>query len=170
MTNSDGATPLFSPICVTNPTKTQAQNLNPFAALKTSFWISPGMTIHGFKEIQVPCVGGECQFDYVFTVRPKMTRKSFYKFRGNLVELHGFELKMSKSDLVRDSKFWSYLGLTNYFSFAVTSSMVPIAIEKVKMFPQIGIVDIETMQVIKAAKRVDILPSKREQILSQLLF
>jgi hypothetical protein len=170
MNHSDGATPLFSPICVTNPTKVHAPKVNPFAALKAGFWTSPDKTMHGFREIQVPCVGGECRFDYVFTVRPKMTRKSFYKFRGDLVELHGFELKMSKSDLVRDSKFLSYLGLTNYFSFAVTSSLVPIAIEKVKMFPQIGIVDIETMQVIQSPKRVDILPSKREQILSQLLW
>jgi hypothetical protein len=170
MTNSDGATPLFSPICVTNSTKNQVQKLNPFAALKTGFWTSPNMTLHGFREIQVPCVGGECRFDYVFTVRPKMSRKSIYKFRGNMLELHGFELKMSKSDLLRDSKFLSYLGLTNYFSFAVPSVLVQNAIEKVKMFPQIGIVDIETMQVVKAAKRVDILPSKREQILSQLLF
>jgi hypothetical protein len=166
MTNSDGATPLFSPICVTNPTKVHAPKVNPFAALKTGFWTSPDKTIHGFKEIQVPCVGGECRF----TVRPKLSRKSIYKFRGNLVELYGFELKMSKSDLLRDSKFLSYLGLTNYFSFAVTSSLVLIAIEKVGSFPQIGIVDIETMQVVKTAKRVDILPSKREQILSQLLF
>jgi hypothetical protein len=129
------------------------------------------MVTQGFKEIQVPCISGaECRFDFVFKVRPKLDRKAPYKFRGNLIELHGFEVKTSKSDLVRDAKFLNYLGLTHYFSFAVTSSLVPTAIEKLKPFPQIGIVDIETMQVIRAAKKSDVAPANRLRLMSQMLF
>ena len=166
----NGAKPLFSPICVTNTSK-PAVRCNPFAALKTGFWTSPEMITQGFKEIQVPCISGvECRFDFVFKVRPKLDRKAPYKFRGNLIDLHGFEVKTSKSDLVRDAKFLNYLGLTHYFSFAVTSSLVPTAIEKLKPFPQIGIVDIETMQVIRDAKQCDVAPVNRLRIMSQMLF
>jgi hypothetical protein len=103
-------------------------------------------------------------------IRPKLDRNDKTKYRGDLVRFHGFELKLSKQDLKQDDKFLNYLEHVHLFYFAVTSSLVPTAIEKLKPFTQIGIVDIETMQVIRAAKKSDVAPANRLRLMSQMLF
>lgn len=170
MEKENGQKPLFQPICVTNATKEKLFQVKPFDALKTGFWHGQSMDSKGFKEIQVPCIGGECRFDFVFRTRPKLTRKTRLKYRGGLVEFTGFEVKTAKADLIQDEKFVNYIGFVHYLYFAVPASMVPTAIAKLTTYPKIGIVDITTMQIVKHAIFTDVPLAKKAQLMAQMLF
>jgi hypothetical protein len=65
------------------------------------------------------------RFDAVGLVKP------FYDAYGNDLFTVGFEIKVSKSDLVGDKKYMDYLGFTNYFFFVVTEEILADALKKI---------------------------------------
>ena len=67
--------------------ESHAQKLKRVAdALKTGFWLGEGYDLRMYKEIQVPTNNGECRFDYVMRVRPKLSRNDKTKYRGDLLD------------------------------------------------------------------------------------
>lgn len=143
---------------------------NTKAALNTGFFTSKNNKVTVFTEIQVPFEYGECRFDFVVTTRPKLERNARYQYRGDLVNLYGFEAKRTKQDLIRDAKFTNYIGFVHYLYFAVPTHLIDICREKLVAHPNIGIVDIETMQVFRYAIRHDVRPSKLLLMTTQLLY
>jgi hypothetical protein len=65
------------------------------------------------------------RFDAVGLVKP------FYEAYGNDLFTVGFEIKVSKSDLVGDKKYMDYLGFTNYFFFVVPEELMADALKKI---------------------------------------
>lgn len=78
-----------------------------------------------------------------------MTIKQHYAAYGDELMTAGIEIRVSKSDLVNDSKFLEYLGWTEFFFFAVPSKLVEVALEKSEGCEQsnlIGVIDVEIMK------------------------
>jgi len=72
----------------------------------------------------------------------------------------GFEIKVSKQDLLNDNKFENYLNYCNVLYFVVPPKLVEIAREKLSDYPSIGIYCIENDRVYNVKKAVKINKSK----------
>lgn len=95
-------------------------------------------TFKMYKEVTIRLKGDQ-QRDRFGKFKPQRRRfdavglvKPFYDAYGNDLFTVGFEIKVSKSDLVGDRKYMGYLGFTNYFFFVVTEEILADALKKIE--------------------------------------
>ncbi|WP_345375036.1 hypothetical protein [Algivirga pacifica] len=109
------------------------------------------------------------RFDLVGLVKP------FYSAWGNELFTVGFEVKVSKSDLLQDEKYLDYLGYTDFFFFAVPTELVSETEQKISQTPiiqadYIGIYDVNQAAFVRLAERQELSPDNTEKLFRQLLF
>ena len=82
------------------------------------------------------------------------------------LNLHGIEIKVSKSDLINDHKFVEYADFVDFMWFAIPESLIEVA-KEIK-FDGCGILVVKCgkVQVIEQAQRLDAF--RREECLSRL--
>lgn len=127
-------------------------------------------TFKMYKEVTIRLKGdqkGTQQRDRFGKFKPQRRRfdgvglvKPFYDAYGNDLFTVGFEIKVSKSDLVGDKKYMDYLGFTNYFFFVVPEQLLADALKKIEgdadNSPMIGL-----MVVSKNGLEIKKMPKKQ---------
>jgi len=77
---------------------------------------------------------------------------------------------VSKSDLKGDLKFTDYLGYTDFFFFAVPSHLVDDAVIKAEDSVKIGVLNVDTQQIVKWPVRQDVVATNGFEIMREMLF
>ncbi|KXX72735.1 ParB/Srx family N-terminal domain-containing protein [Flammeovirga sp. SJP92] len=86
-----------------------------------------------------------------------------------------FEIKVSKSDLINDTKFTSYIGWTNYFFFAVPEKLIPFAKDKIKemLYPneknKVGIYNLDNDQLVLIPEVQEVSEKFKSELFMELL-
>lgn len=104
------------------------------------------------------------RFDLISLVKPH------YKAWGEDLFSVGIEIKVSKSDLSRDSKYKDYLPYVDYFAFAVPTQLLPDARRKIGSNPRLGLINADTgrWDVIPELKAAE--PAQAAELYKQIAF
>lgn len=82
----------------------------------------------------------------------------------------GIEIKSNLWDLLRDKKISHYLGKTDLFYLGVEDGLIDDAVKKVQGMSGIGVISLTSGQIVKPARRQDVAPHIRQQLLYRALF
>lgn len=104
------------------------------------------------------------RFDAVALIKPY-----YSAFETDLLTA-GFEIKVAKSDLTGDSKFLDYLGFTDFFFFAVPSSLVSLALAKAQISKHIGVIDAEKATIELMPERQQVTEGNMLKVCRQIVF
>lgn len=158
--------------------------------LKTDFWakeisqtrfpfikkMATPPTVSLFKEVTVRIDTEELtrfgkpkpqrrRFDGIGLIKPH------YKAYGEELMTVGFEIKVSKSDLLNDNKYTDYIGYCNYNYFVVTSALVDFAKQKLENdFKHFGIIDIEAKKIVSMCQFQQVEVANAEALFREILF
>lgn len=104
------------------------------------------------------------RFDLISLVKPH------YKAWGEDLFSVGIEIKVSNSDLTRDSKYKDYLPYVDYFAFAVPTPLLPDARRKIGNNPRLGLINADTghWAVIPELEITE--PAKAAELYKQIAF
>ena len=82
----------------------------------------------------------------------------------------GIEVKASKSNLMKDNKIFDYLGWTDYFFVAAPNYLVKFAVERFKDSPRIGILSLDSGDIVKMPAWQDISTGRKLSIMEQAFY
>lgn len=104
------------------------------------------------------------RFDAVALLKPH-----YKAYEDDLLTV-GFEVKVAKSDLTGDSKFLDYLGFTDFFFFAVPSSLVSLALAKAQISKHIGVINAEKGTIELMPERQQVSEGNMLKVCRQIVF
>lgn len=108
--------------------------------------------MHKYEEVNAWDFSKKCRMDVVATFSFGFDDNNpVINCRDNITI--GFEVKANNYDLQKDHKFTHYLGYTDYFYFAVPPELVCATQDKLKQYPEVGIIDITSGIIIKMPVR-----------------